>query len=169
MMQTQEAILAEIERVAQTGDDFFGAQRQELIHALTFENAKPFLTDGATSEMWDAAKPYRTDEDVREAARDYLEFAVSKALGHRGLSAGRSVQHYLGWVFLVAGEEARVSVEEATYQNYGVPQLLRAATALEIGSTWAIYNDPNTEDGRKWKNMGLGRPCVEDCDEGCGR
>lgn len=168
-MQTQEAILAEIERVAQTVDDFFGSQRQELTHALTFESAKPFLVEGATSAMWDAAKPYLTDEDVRVAAADYLDFAIGKALNHRGLSASRSISHFLGWAFLLGGEEARQQIEDAEYTNYGAPQLEKAAEVLGIREAWVKHADPNTEGGAQLLNMAKGLPCEEDCDAGCGR
>ena len=84
-MRTQEEILARIEAVA--ADDWIGTQRNDLIYALTLENAKPFLKDGVTENDWAEA----TDESIRQEAVDYMEFVWDKANNFRGLSAGRSM------------------------------------------------------------------------------
>ncbi|AWN07684.1 hypothetical protein HOT31_gp013 [Microbacterium phage Hendrix] len=166
-MKTQDEIVAEIEKVSASGEDMFGARRDELIVALDFEHAKAYILDDVTEEQWAEHYAYKTDEDVRKGAIDYLDFAVGKALNHRGISAGRSVDHFLGFAFLIGGDEAVQAIQNTEYQNYGVPQLDQATELLGIREAWVTYADPRSEDGAQLMNMAAGRPCRRGCESGC--
>lgn len=72
-------------------DDFFGAQRSDLVRALPFELAKPWLDAEVTAEQW------TPDPDPLTSALAYVSFAVGKIVDHRGLSANRSVDHFKAW------------------------------------------------------------------------
>ncbi len=159
--RTQEEIVDRIHEVK--GVDFFAAISNELLTGLDFEHAKEFLKDDATAEQWaQAGYPYGSDK-LRSEARAYLEFAVGKAVNHRGLSAARSVDHYRGWVWLLAPE--RYDELEATdYAQYGAPQLKIAATILGFPEEW----DRLVATSPEVALMAEGSPCEPGCDSGCG-
>lgn len=139
-MRTPEQIIARIEAV-RTGD-FFGAQSSDLINALTYESAKPFLKPEVTPDEWAKAVG-----DPRSAAIGYMEFAWGKANGNRGLSANRSIDHYRAWMWLL-GIDDFDAVADAEYQFYGKPILVIVAEALSID--WRALDDGrwvNDEDG----------------------
>lgn len=163
-MKTQEEILARIAKVKP--DDFFGFETYVLIDALEYENAKPFLKEGTPRESWcftqvdDAdggslVHPYATDEHCRKNAISYLRFAWSKADGHRGLSANRSVAKLTSYCWLL-GYDVK-AIEDAPYPSYGCPKLKVVAELLGQ----PLPTDPALV------NMMEGRPCEANCNQGC--
>lgn len=139
-MRTQQEILDRIEEVK--ASDFFGATRGDLIEALEFENAKPFLKEGVTAGEW----TWNDAQGVRKAAIEYMEFAWGKANDCRGLSASRSVDHYRAWMWLLGSDEFEKLADDE-YEFYGQPVLVIAATAL--GVDWRALDNgwwTNSED-----------------------
>lgn len=161
-MRTTAEIITRIEAV-QRGGDFFGTQTNDLLAALDFEHAKSYLREGVTAEQW-AEAMVATEGGIRDAAAGYLEFAVGKALNHRGISASRSVDHFRAWVFLLGTDEQLAQLESTEYEQYGVPQLAVAAEILEIPMTWDALLAASPE----LANMAKGEPCEPGCDSGCG-
>ena len=151
-MKTATEILAKIE--ASKDDDFFGACREELLASLSFADAKPLLKDGATEAEWETVSRLRTNDDVIAAMRDYMEFALGKATGHRGLSAGRSIDHYRGWLWLL-GRDAEIDWDE--YAQYGMPILKRICD---------LFGFPFPAE-KSAQRMAAGQPCHAGCDGGC--
>ena len=98
--RTDEEILARIEAVK--ADDWIGAQTSDLIVRLPFEKARPYLKPEAKAEDWKIA-PRDRDALLAEML-DYMTFAWDKANNGRGLSAGRSMDHYSAWTWL-AGDD----------------------------------------------------------------
>src|SRR5512135_3508706 len=90
-MRTQQEIIDRISYISKR--DFFGFESTDLMCALDFENAKPFLKDEpkVTKEQWESPEEdgttSRTDGGVRKQIVDYLVFAFGKALDHRGPSS----------------------------------------------------------------------------------
>lgn len=156
-MRTQEEILEKVAEKREPFDDFFGTIRADLIYGLTYENAKPYLTEGATPETF---KPTLTDEEVIRAVLEYLDFAWGKATGHRGLSASRSIDHMRAWMWLLGDQEMLDFIESGgNYENYGAPILKR------IGDKYG-YKGVLDQFAL---NMAAGKKCHADCNEGCGR
>lgn len=121
-MRTQQEIVDRIEAVK--NEDFFGAETGDLLNALDFEHAKPYLKPGVTPEQWvDAAS--QTAEKVIEDMRNYMGFAWGKALDQRGLSASRSISHFRAWLWLLEDEELLAFINGDNYAQYGKP-ILRA-------------------------------------------
>lgn len=150
-MRTQDEILARIKEVE--AHDMFGFETSDLVGALDFEHAKPYLKEGVTADdEW----LEESEDELRDRAVKYLEFAYDKAESHRGLSAGRSVAHYTSWLWLLG--VLPDDWDDVPYENYGVPKLFRAAEAL--GQTLP-------HDRKRLTTMGSGRPCTWDCEEGC--
>lgn len=133
-------------------NDFFSAYRSSLLEGLAFEDARPLLKDGVTAEQWE---PDGSRSFVINIAREYMEFARDKADDHRGLSAGRSIDHFRAWMWLL-GVDDRVDWDD--YRPYGAPILKRVSELLEMG--WPYADDSGM--GR----MGNGRSCAPHC-SGC--
>ena len=155
--RTDDDIIARITEIQSSGQDFFGAQHTDLLIALSFEQAVPFLSDDAVARGpadWQEKYSKTPEEDIR----DYLPFAIGKAQNHRGLSAGRSVDHMHAMVWLM-GDEAYNSVDWDDYTQYGLPILKKCAEL--VGYEWP--DDPMLA------RMAEGLECdPEGCDSGCG-
>src|SRR5581483_378596 len=135
--------------------------RDVLIDALDFENAKPFLREGATAQDW--AEYQHGPTTVGMNARDYYKFALGKIENHRGISASRSVQKLTEYAWLLGLDHLAAHLEEMTegggYANYGAPIVRLLGEAL--GLAW-----PDSEVMRR---MAQGLPCTDECLEGCSR
>ena len=59
---------------------------------------------------------------------EYLSFAFSKANDKRGLSAGRSMEHYTSWLWLDGDEVLHKTLDN--YEDYGIPQLIEICKYL---------------------------------------
>lgn len=153
-MRTNDEIVARIRHLEETKEDFFGSTRSDLLRALPFKDAKPWLKPEVTETMWPA--PICTREQIIAAMSEYLVFALGKAEDHRGLSANRSIEHFRGWTWLL-GDEDYAAIKWDGYSSYGCPVL------KQVGER---YDLPLPTDD--WfKNMSSGKPCEPDCQEGC--
>lgn len=144
-------------------EDLFGFQRGDLLEFLSYKEAKEFITAEAQKKIdsgedkWSYRK--LTQAKVLKEMKKYMEFALGKAEGHRGLSADRSIQHYKAWVWLL-GDEDYKSIDWGHYQNYGVPIL------KQICDKYGFVFPKNNE---VLMNMSVGRLCYDLCESGCGR
>lgn len=155
--RSQVEILA---RIAAAKIDLFGTRAETLATALTYENAITILDPaGFTAEDWQANQLH-TIQDVVAAARDYLPFAIGKALNHRGLSAYRSIDHLTEWAWLAGRDDVVAAIHDGAYENYGVPKLRLFANGLELD--WP-------DDPPALSRMAGGLPCSPGCESGCGR
>jgi hypothetical protein len=154
MTRTQDEI---VQRIRDTRDDDWAGFRAEvLLSRLDFEHAREFLKPTATPAEWAKDPP---PESVEEEARDYMAFAWGKAIGHRGISAGRSIDKIGEFLWLLGRDDTLERFEQADYAQYGAPAL--ALACREMG--WPIPEDEATQ------RMIRGEPCRPDCYEGCGR
>lgn len=152
-MRTVEEIVSRIE--SKKGKSFFGFDLEVLISSLPFEDAKPYLKPEAKAEDWEEP----TEEVVRQRAFDYLDFAYGKAADHRGLSAERSIEKLSEYAWLLGKEDVADEMVNGPFQNYGAPGLFAFARAF----------DRPIPDNPGLVRMAEGKPCVEDCMEGCGQ
>lgn len=118
-MRTDDEILARIE--ARKEEDFFGFELPDLLIRLPFEKARPHVSDEITEAGWTTLP--RDRESVLKEMHEYMSFAWDKANNCRGLSAGRSMCHYMAWVWLVGDEE--VFGDLTDYQYYGKDNLVK--------------------------------------------
>jgi hypothetical protein len=130
MKPTQDQIVARIEKLMEGNNDFLGKRKECLIFALDFEHAKPYLVEGVEAADWEGPV------DPVAAATDYLEFAVSKIVGERGISANRSTDAYGEWVWLALGDDAFADYEAVDYGWYGRTQVGWAADMLGVGDQY---------------------------------
>lgn len=136
-MKTIEQIKARIHEVE--ARDFFGAHTSDLLMRLPFDEARAWLKPEATREEWDAMERKAPLDDLR----DYLPFAWGKANDCRGLSAQRSLDHVMAWLWL-AGFDDVVEQQFKTYSHYGKRQLVIASLLVDF--------DWRQHDNGEWVN-----------------
>lgn len=153
-MRTQDEIVARMDGLK---DDLLGFKSEVLLDWLDFEHAKPWLVDGATEAQW--AEAHKDTGSLEDEAKSYLAFAYGKAVGHRGISAGRSIDKMTEFMWLMGRDDVVAAIEAAPYPNYGMPKLVVISDMLG----WP------KDDHEYVARMAAGLPCREDCDEGCGR
>ena len=116
-MRTAEEILARIEEIKDR--DWIGLESRDLIECLPFALAQPFLKPEVTEVDWRPESAMV--EHVKARMLDYMPFAWEKANNCRGLSAGRSMSHYMAWVWL-AGDDLG---DLTNYRYYDKDNLVR--------------------------------------------
>lgn len=133
----------------------------DLVMFLPYKQVtqKHYLKEGTTKDEWDKLCLPLTEEVVIKEMREYMEFALEKAQKHRGLSASRSISHFINWLFILEDTELlEFADNDGNYQNYGCPILKKICDK---------YGFKYPED-EGMQNMAKGLPCRPDCDEGCG-
>ena len=116
-MRTDAEILERI--AARESVDFFGFEASDLIVRLHFDAAKHLLKEDAKKEEW-TVKP-REREAVLAEMLEYMPFAWGKANDQRGISAGRSMSHYMALTWLVGDDFGELT----DYEHYGKDNLVR--------------------------------------------
>ena len=174
-MRTQEEIIEEYQRLIDDKDNF-GWRREILSEYLTKDSLKTILkyrgldeTDKDVAELLnltdeDTERVMRTSEEQQDdyviaEIKEYMEFALYKALNHRGISANRSIEKMSEWLWLLNRAELSKSFEEAEYQNYGVPKLKVICDSLKIVDFSKL--------DVKLQNMAKNLQCETNCYEGC--
>lgn len=118
-------------------EDIFGVRRYRLIFALSQEDAK---------EHWhkfDQKQPIPADyarEEPLEEIAGYIGFAYGKAGDRRGLSASRSLDHFIELLWLLGDEYTEQYKEfkhtrESEYAPYGWPMLYRINKWFDLHMT----------------------------------
>lgn len=130
-MRTDEEIVAHVKKVSE-GFDLFSTVA-DLIVYLPYKHAKQFLKEGVTEEDWEESYRPLTREAVIKEIINYMDFAIGKAEGHRGISADRSIEHYKRWVWLLGDDDLLEFLEDSdNYENYGAPMLKKICETYKI-------------------------------------
>ena len=134
-MKTQQQILEHIKEIKD--EDFFGFEISILIEFLTAESIETLrgvvVKDDA--DFSDHVPKSPDEETIKSEMRDYMPFAWGKANGFRGISAGRSIQHYQAWLWLLGEYEFSKSL--SNYQYYGKDELVEICDYLGLdASKW---------------------------------
>lgn len=116
-MRTEQEILERIEAIKER--DFFGFETLDLLTCLSFAAARPHLKPDAVESEWHQES--RDRDAVIARMLEYMPFAWDKANNCRGLSASRSMCHYLAWVWL-AGDDLG---DLGDYEFYGKDNLVK--------------------------------------------
>lgn len=114
-MRSQADILTRLKERQE--NDMLGFEWTMYIDCLDYKRAKQFLKGSVSKKEWDKVQR-TTYAQIREHAIDYLDFAWEKANEYRGLSAQRSIMHYIAWFWLMEEDEASESVEKQFRENY---------------------------------------------------
>jgi hypothetical protein len=141
-MRTQDEIVARF--MLRKDLDLLGFETGEYLLALDFEHAKPFIDPRATPERWKDVI-FSGDESVLERMRSYVDFAYEKINDERGISAVRSISHYIAWLWLVGNDALCNWVESAEYTDYG--RAIMDRICAEYGWTPTRPNEPSEYHG----------------------
>jgi len=120
-MRTQDEIVARYEERKES--DLFGFEAYLYLYVLDLEHARPYLDEGAEETF---VEPVYTREAILETMKDYMSFANEKADNERGLSARRSIMHFIAWIWLIGDDAFLKKVEHEAHENfhnYGKPIL----------------------------------------------
>ena len=159
-MKTQEEIVARIDEV--TDRDFLGFEMSDLYNSLNKENLiETLLKLGSKSTREELEKEFaehkpvfQTDEDVVAEIKRYMDFAIGKAVNHRGISTCRSISHYRTWTWFIDDKETYDFLKnDDNYRNYGAPML--KFVAEKYGCPL-----PDGEDGQVFEAMANGEMCL---------
>lgn len=165
-MRTADEIVQRIHDLALT--DALGFERNVLLQFIPGERAIEFiaetLRESGQAEAFDASKHVfheQTRGRVLQEMREYMPFAWGKAIGHRGISACRSVAKFSAWLWLLEDADLVAMCEDSTrYPQYGAP-ILKAICdkyGSDVGEVPA---------GLEVERMAAGLPCVDGCQVGC--
>ena len=138
-------------------EDMFCFGQADLLEFIPFEHIKEMAKDGVTEEEWNKDVKELSRQSILKMITDYLPFALGKADDHRGLSAGRSINHFQTWIWILDDYD---KINWTKYQNYGVPILKQICE---------LYGYAFPDDNATLVNMSCGERCSEDCEEGCGQ
>ena len=102
--------------------DVFGFETNDYLLFMDFADAKTLLRPDITEAMFNNEKKTLTRELMLSTMKDYMAFAWEKANDCRGLSAQRSLMHFIAWTWLAGEPELSakiVNLYETQYQFYG--------------------------------------------------
>jgi len=161
-MKTQEEIVEYIQESDKR--ELFSTAFTDLVRYLDYEHARLLMKEGTTEEEFEelTGNQEQNSDEVIDRMRAYMVFALGKAKNHRSLSAGRSINHFCNWLWLLDDPMYTDIVEERIgYTNYGVPILKAICDRYEFDyprdETWFV-------------NMSQGRHCgTVDYECGCGK
>lgn len=118
-MKTQVEIVERIE--VRRKLDLLNFEWPLYLDALAFEHAKKYLKEDVWEKLEKEPTLLRADEDIRAKMVAYMPFAWEKANDCRGISAGRTIQHYVAWLWLLGEEKLAEEIED--YEFYGKEEL----------------------------------------------
>lgn len=148
-MRSQEEIVKHIRE--RTSHDPFGFEIGDLYIQLDFNHAKEFLKEGTTAKDWNEGRMAAdNDQVIIEDMKRYMVFAWEKANDCRGLSANRSVMHFLGWTWLVNDNlYQRIKKEwDENYCHYGKEILIMICEEYKWDwKKWDNGKRVNSEEG----------------------
>ena len=131
-MRTPQKIMDRIEERGK--EDILGFEVEEYVDFLDFAHAEKYLAS-CTAVEWSEVYKEPTRENVIAKMQDYLEFAWEKADGAKGISANRSIMHYLAWIWLLDDDDFLRQIEDEydnRYSDYGAPILEMIAAHYDL-------------------------------------
>ena len=166
-MRTQEEIAACCREKTAVDFNFWP---NVLLCFLDYEHAREFLQPGFPADQWntrgntcggEAPRHDRVlvEADIPEQLAGYMRFAWTKVRGHRGISAGLSVEKLAALAWLLGDDDVVAFAEDdRNYPQYGAP-ILRYLCER--------YGLPIPDD-EGLRRMARGEPCMAYCPSGCG-
>lgn len=100
--------------------DVLGFEWHEYVQYLDYEHVKEYLKDDVTKESYETTELKR--DDIVKAIKNYMGFAWEKANDCRGISANRSIMHFIAWTWLAGDTDFSLKIEkefDEEYKNYG--------------------------------------------------
>jgi hypothetical protein len=101
--------------------DPLGFEVGEYLPYMSFRDAQSaeIFSPEMPEETFNSARAEYSHEKLLEEMQRYMPFAWEKANGCRGISANRSVDHYIAWIWLMGDDAFLTELEAIPYQHYG--------------------------------------------------
>lgn len=167
VVKTTDEIVEHISYMRENHKDILGFRMSVLFRFLKFEDAlnldfiqERFDEDESIQDGWDDDVIEPTRENVIADMVEYMDFALGKAIDHRGLSASRSIEKMTAWLWLLNDEKTlEFAEDDSNYASYGAPILKKICE---------VYKIENSQlDSKRFQTMAEGKPCTPDCEMGC--
>ena len=130
-MKTVKDIIEKLSNYRQKNDIFQDMTISDLVEYLPYNAAEQFLKDEVTSKDWEPRILIK--ETVIKEIKDYMPFAVGKAIGERGLSSLRNISHFKNWMWLIEDEDTLEFLNnDGNYSMYGKPMLIEICKKYDI-------------------------------------
>lgn len=107
-------------------NDFMGWETSCYFDYLDYKHLEQFFAEGAKFKDGynkDNYKPEKlTRNKIISIMEDYMPFAIGKAEDERGISASRSIAHFIGWTWLAGDKDFSDKIRkecDENYYNYG--------------------------------------------------
>ena len=122
--------------------DIIGFETNEYLMYMSFDKVRSIVAESVSDdELRELLKP-ASREHMLKVMFDYMEFAWGKANDQRGISANRSIEHYVAWVWLAGDAELSDEIDKMAWDEYcyyGKPILERICNYYEWD--YSIWDD----------------------------
>lgn len=119
---------SEIQQRIRDSDSFFGFDVEVLVSYLPLEECREFLKP----EVKEWEHTANTTDVIYEDLAEYMSFAWKKANDERGLSAVRSIEKIMAWLFLLERDDLIVQADSHDNEPYGKGILRFVCQQLEL-------------------------------------
>ena len=113
--------------------DVLGFEWHEYVQYLDYEHVKEYLKDNVTKEDFETEELKR--DVIVNGIKYYMKFAWTKANDGRGISANRSISHFIAWTWLAGDTDFSSKIEkkfDEEYRNYGKDILIMICDYYKI-------------------------------------
>lgn len=123
-------------------EDMLGFEVNEYIPYMSFDKLRTIAKEDASDDDVRKIMSTLTRDRMLDVMEDYMEFAWDKANNMRGISANRSIEHYVAWTWLAGDSDLSSEIDDMAwhgYHYYGKPILERICEFY--GWEWKDWDD----------------------------
>lgn len=99
-------------------DDILGFEVNEYIVYMSFNKVRSIVEKDVTDEAIKDVLEHVSRDNMLKVMLDYMEFAWDKANNMRGISANRSIEHYVAWTWLAGDAGLSAEIEKMAWDDY---------------------------------------------------
>jgi len=151
-MKTKQQIK---DKMVELKNDVMSFKREALVDFLTEEEGNSFGFSAVEGTKWEQRE--LTRESVLEKMKDYMDFAIEKAIDERGISAGRSINKMQMWLWIIEEDAVLGELPRKYFYWYGLPALIKICEHFDwdwramVGEhTEYIGKEEDYEDDENW-------------------
>ncbi len=148
-------------------NDPFHIWGTEFLLRVPLEKAEKFMSPdhGWTPETWEKSMMKKDHQSLVFEIEDYFQFSWELALAHNGMGCSKSLHHYMAWAWLLNDMELfDFCMHKSNFINFLCPVILSVGQLYELTGVL-----PEQQlDQFVFNNMAQGKPCLPNCQRGCG-